>query len=78
MVYMGYQVKESSYQTCACGKVCKGRAALANHGRKCETERVYMAALNWAMDNNLRPMNAATLRDNYDAVVAALTARGAL
>lgn len=36
---MGYQVTEAKYQTCICGKVCKGRAALANHGKKCPTER---------------------------------------
>jgi hypothetical protein len=36
---MGYKTTEAKYQTCICGKECKGRAALANHGKKCPTER---------------------------------------
>jgi hypothetical protein len=40
MVYMSNgPVKTANYQTCICGKECKGRAALANHGKKCPTER---------------------------------------
>ena len=35
---MAYEVSPKKYVTCICGRVCKGRAALANHGRKCPTE----------------------------------------
>lgn len=45
---MGYKVTEAKYQTCICGKLCKGRAALANHGKKCPLElarsRAFLAA----------------------------------
>jgi hypothetical protein len=33
------KTKPTSYVTCVCGQVCKGRAAHANHGRKCPEER---------------------------------------
>lgn len=37
---MGFDgVSPSKYQTCICGKVCKGKAAFANHGKKCPIER---------------------------------------
>lgn len=32
------KTKPENYRTCSCGKVCKGRAALANHGRACPQE----------------------------------------
>lgn len=39
MTHMGHSVKPDNYQTCICGKVCKGRAAFANHAHKCPEER---------------------------------------
>lgn len=36
---MGYAVKLENYQTCVCGKVCKGKLALRNHGATCPAER---------------------------------------
>lgn len=36
---MSYTVRPEKWIACICGKVCKGRAALANHGRKCPQER---------------------------------------
>lgn len=41
---MTASVKPQSWVTCVCGKVCKGRAAHANHGRKCPVESARAAA----------------------------------
>ena len=61
-------VRESKYQTCICGKECKGRAALANHGRKCDMERVRSALTIYCTHNNLKTPSDAWLIRNYDQV----------
>lgn len=35
---MTWHVSPDKYVTCFCGKVCKGKAAHANHARKCPAE----------------------------------------
>ena len=35
---MNNTVRAENYQTCICGRVCKGKLALVNHGRKCDME----------------------------------------
>ena len=62
-----WSVTEAKWKTCVCGKVCKGRAAFANHARKCEQEQArsdafvsatmsgdwtaYVATYHWAPRN---------------------------
>ena len=75
---MGNTTKSVNFQTCICGKVCKGRAALLNHGKKCHTERIRSAAFLWACDNGLRPMSDAALMRNLVAVAEALAERGVI
>lgn len=41
---MVYAVKREKYLTCICGRVCKGRAGLAQHGRACPVEVARSAA----------------------------------
>lgn len=41
---MGYAVKREKWLTCICGRVCKGRAGLAQHGRACPVEVARSAA----------------------------------
>lgn len=45
------RVKSENYQRCVCGKVCRGRAALANHGRGCPAERERAAAFIAAIES---------------------------
>jgi hypothetical protein len=75
---MGYAVKTSSYQTCICGRECKGRAAFANHARKCDTERVRSALAVFCACESLPPVSDAALMRRFDDYRTALTARGAL
>lgn len=37
-------VRTEKFITCACGKVCKGRAGFANHARGCRAEQARVAA----------------------------------
>ena len=37
-------VREAKYVRCVCGRELKGRAALANHARKCAQEQARSAA----------------------------------
>jgi hypothetical protein len=68
-------VKQSSYRTCICGKVCKGRAALANHGRKCPADRVRTALFVYCASNDLPMMSDAKLMANLLPVARALVDR---
>jgi hypothetical protein len=40
----GWHVGQGKWQTCICGKVCKGQAALANHSRRCDLALAYSEA----------------------------------
>ena len=67
-------VKPVNYQTCICGKVCKGRLALANHGRKCNIYRVRSAMSVYCACENLPYLSNAALLRNFDKVRAAMVA----
>lgn len=62
---MGKPVGAAKYRTCICGKVCKGGAALVNHGRKCEVERGRSWAFLRAVELGKTPIPDATFRDAW-------------
>lgn len=45
-------VTPAKYVTCICGKVCKGRAAFANHARKCPAEQARSEAFIARIEGN--------------------------
>jgi hypothetical protein len=71
---MGYPVKPANYQTCVCGKVCKGLSALQTHGRKCEIQQVRSAMNVYCASENLPHFADAALLRNFDKVRAAMVA----
>lgn len=52
---MGYAVKREKHLICICGRVCKGRAGLAQHGRACHVEVARSAAFIRAIETGSRP-----------------------
>ena len=75
---MGYKVTEAKYQTCLCGKVCKGLSALQTHGRACPKEQVRSAAFIAAIELGTRQLTDAEVLDNFDALVPRLIELGQL
>lgn len=75
---MGYKVTEAKYQTCLCGKVCKGLSALQTHGRACPKERVRSAAFIAAIELGTRQLTDTEVLDNFDALVPRLIELGQL
>ena len=71
---MGYAVKPANYQTCICGKVCKGRSAFRTHSRKCEAEQVRSAVFVYCVAEKLPQVSDATLLRNLDQFRAAMAA----
>jgi len=65
-------VRESKYVACLCGKVCKGRAGRATHGRKCPAERVRSALFLYCASNKLPHVSDATLMHNLLPIARAL------
>jgi hypothetical protein len=65
-------VRESKYVACICGKVCKGRAGLATHGRKCPVDRVRSALYLYCASNKLPHVSDATIIQNLLPIARAL------
>ena len=74
VIRMGYATRPENYRTCICGKVCKGRSALATHGRRCEAQRVRSALNVYCAVEHLPHMSDAALLENFVQVRAALAA----
>lgn len=62
---MGYAVRPENYLSCICGKVCKGRAGLAQHGRACPVENARSAAFIRAIETGSRPPTDAEFLAQY-------------
>ena len=75
---MGRPVNPANYQTCICGKVCKGRLALTNHGRKCPAERVRSALCVWLACNGKQQVSDAFVLNNLPVLAARLIELGEL
>jgi hypothetical protein len=65
-------VRESKYVACICGKVCKGRAGRATHGRKCPVDRVRSALYVYCASNDLPHVSDSTLMLNLLPIARAL------
>lgn len=52
-------VRPSSWVTCSCGRICKGRAGLATHARTCPIERARSAAFIAAIEQGRDSRQAA-------------------
>ncbi|WP_330473780.1 hypothetical protein [Terrabacter sp. C0L_2] len=61
-----WEVSEAKYVTCICGKVCKGRAAHANHGRKCEMESARSWAFIRATELGMKPVSDGTFKAAWE------------
>ena len=68
-------VKASNYQTCVCGQVCRGRAALANHAGKCERNAIRAAFDMWCFKSGLAFVSDEFFNANFDAITAKLESR---
>ena len=75
---MGYKVTEAKYQTCLCGKVCKGLSALQTHGRACPKEQVRRAAYIATIERGTKPLSDSQVLVNYDFLVSGLIKLGYL
>jgi hypothetical protein len=71
-------VREIKYQTCACGKVCKGLSGFQTHTRKCDIHKVRKALDIWCYEHKQKYVSDAALTQRYDEIRAALIERGAL
>ncbi|MBE5476902.1 hypothetical protein PROPHIGD42-2_63 [Mycobacterium phage prophiGD42-2] len=65
---MVYAVKREKYLTCICGRVCKGRAGLAQHGRACPVEVARSAAFIRAIETGQEPLTDADFLAQYSDI----------
>jgi len=65
---MGHSVKPQNYVECVCGQVCKGRAALANHGRRCTAEQVRSAMHVYCAAEDLPPVSDTFVRAHLEVL----------
>lgn len=52
----GWTVSEAKWKTCVCGKVCKGRAGLSNHGNKCDVEVARRQLWTICIEKGIKPL----------------------
>ena len=71
---MSNPVKTANYQTCVCGQVCKGRAALANHATKCEKSTIRRRFDSWCWESGLAFVSDNFFNANFDAIAAKFSA----
>ena len=70
-------VKPENYRTCVCGKVCKGRSALANHAAKCDRVAVRRQFDLWCWNSGLKFVSDAFFNANFDSIVIKMESSGA-
>lgn len=75
---MAHTTSPSNYQTCICGRVCKGLSALATHGRACTLSQLRSAVFLYCSSNREPMPTHAQIVANQDKLAAFLTDAGYL
>ena len=75
---MAHKTSPSNYQTCICGRECKGISALATHGRACPQEQLRVAVFLYCASNKEPMPTNAQIVASQDKLTAFLNTAGYL